>query len=130
MPIKRNRWLYLGLAGITMLLGLSSRRLAEHLPHILNQYLGDSLWALMVFFLWALLLKTRTTSLIAGYALLFSFGVELSQLYHAFWIDSLRQTRLGGLVLGYGFLWRDLLAYSIGIGCGISIDKLIIKSKQ
>jgi hypothetical protein len=41
--------------------------------------------------------------------------VEISQLYHAPWIDSIRQTTPGGLVLGFGFLWTDLVCYSVGI---------------
>jgi hypothetical protein len=44
--------------------------------------------------------------------------VEISQLYHAPWIDSIRQTALGGLVLGFGFLWTDLVCYSVGIFIG------------
>ena len=36
--------------------------------------------------------------------------VEESQLYHASWIDSIRGTTLGALVLGHGFLWSDLPA--------------------
>ena len=45
----------------------------------------------------------------------FSFVMELSQLYHSPWIDSLRQTRLGGLILGSDFLWIDLVRYSVGV---------------
>ncbi len=41
--------------------------------------------------------------------------VELSQLYHAPWIDSIRQTTLGGLILGFGFLWSDLACYALGV---------------
>ncbi len=51
----------------------------------------------------------------AALSLATAFVVELSQLYHAPWIDSIRQTTLGGLVLGFGFLWTDLLCYSVGI---------------
>jgi hypothetical protein len=47
-----------------------------------------------------------------------AFLVEISQLYHAPWIDSIRQTTLGALVLGFGFLWTDLVCYSVGIATG------------
>ena len=40
-------------------------------------------------------------------------------LYHAPWIDNLRQTTLGGLVLGFGFLWSDIFCYTIGIIIGV-----------
>lgn len=45
----------------------------------------------------------------------YSVATELSQLYHAPWIDGLRATRLGGLVLGFGFLWSDLIAHAAGV---------------
>ena len=46
----------------------------------------------------------------------------MSQLYHAEWIDNIRATTLGGLVLGYGFLWSDLVAYTIGVGVGFLLS--------
>ena len=39
------------------------------------------------------------------------------------WIDNIRKTTLGGLVLGYVFSWSDLLGYAIGISVGVIIDK-------
>ncbi len=52
--------------------------------------------------LWILFPKTETKKL-AFISLMFCYGIEASQLYHAEWIDSMRATTLGGLVLGYGF---------------------------
>ena len=46
----------------------------------------------------------------------------MSQLYHAPWIDSIRHTTLGGLILGYGFLWSDLACYAVGVGLGVVIE--------
>lgn len=125
MVTKRNRWHYVVFAGVTMILGLSSRQFSEHLPDVINLYLGDALWALMVFFMVCLIFRARETRWIVAMALFFSYGIEISQLYHAPWIDALRQNRLGGLVLGYGFLWRDLVAYTIGVAVGAAIDRLI-----
>ncbi len=51
----------------------------------------------------------------------------MSQLYHAEWIDSIRATTLGGLVLGYGFLWSDLVAYTIGVGIGFLFELILWK---
>jgi glycopeptide antibiotics resistance protein len=79
----------------------------------------------MIFFLFGLLFRTRSTRWVTAGALLFSFSIEISQLYHSQWIDLLRKTRIGGLVLGYGFLWSDLLSYTVGIGVGLLIERLI-----
>jgi len=122
---KRNVWTYFSLVIIVLILGLSSRHFSFYFPSWINLYLGDTLWALMIFFLCCFLFHTRKTRWIAAGALLFSFAIEISQLYHSQWIDSLRETRVGGLVLGYGFLWSDLVSYTIGIGAGVLIESLM-----
>jgi hypothetical protein len=122
---KRNAFTYFFLVITVMILGLSTRRFSIYFPNWINLYLGDALWALMIFFLFGLLFRTRSTRWVTAGALLFSFSIEISQLYHAQWIDLLRKTRIGGLVLGYGFLWSDLLSYTVGIGVGLLIERLI-----
>jgi hypothetical protein len=47
--------------------------------------------------------------------------IQLSPLYHAPWIDSTRHTTVGGLALGYDFVWGDMFCYAVGIGLGILI---------
>lgn len=69
----------------------------------------------MVFFLASALLPRLALRRRVALALAYCVATELSQLYHAPWIDDLRATRLGGLVLGFGFLWSDLVAYTIGV---------------
>lgn len=98
----------------------------------LNTYLGDALWALMIFVFIGFIFKTMDTKKVALIAILFCYSIELSQLYHASWIDNIRKTTLGGLILGYGFLWSDLWAYTIGIAIGVIIEVLykIIKGRQ
>ncbi|KEK23128.1 DUF2809 domain-containing protein [Bacillus gaemokensis] len=118
MNYKRNRILYAIFTIIVIVLGLGSRKFAHALPDLLNAYLGDALWALMIFIGFGFLCNKMETKKVAFISLLFCYAIEISQLYHAEWIDSIRATTLGGLVLGYGFLWSDLLAYAIGIGIG------------
>ncbi|MGE7863529.1 DUF2809 domain-containing protein [Bacillus mobilis] len=128
MKTKRNRLLYALFTIVVIMLGLSSRKLAFALPHLLNEYLGDALWALMVFTGFGFLFPKIETKKLAFISLLFCYGIELSQLYHAEWIDNIRATTLGGLVLGYGFLWSDLVAYTIGVGVGFLFE-LILRKK-
>ena len=63
-------------------------------------------------------------------ALVFSYLIEISQLYHAPWIDAIRATALGGLVLGFGFLWSDILCYTVGVLLGIIVDGLFVCSRE
>ena len=122
--MRRNRILYLILTIITIILGLLSRKV-QGLPQIISSYSGDALWALMVFFLFSFLFKKKSTIFILVISIIFSYGIEISQLYHAPWIDSIRATTLGGLILGFGFLWSDLICYTVGIVIGAIIDKII-----
>ena len=128
MVDKRSGFTYFFLVIAVMILGLSTRRFSIYFPNWINLYLGDALWALMIFFLFGLLFRARGTRWVTVGALLFSFSIELSQLYHSQWIDSLRETRIGGLVLGYGFLWSDLVSYTFGIGIGILIERLKLRA--
>ncbi len=122
--MKRNRVLYLFLTVFIMILGLLSRKI-NNLPYILDKYSGDCLWALMVFLLFAFIFNKRKIIFIGGLALIFSYGIEISQLYHGPLIDTIRNTTLGGLVLGFGFLWSDILCYTVGIGIGVVLDIII-----
>ncbi|MDA1904411.1 DUF2809 domain-containing protein [Bacillus cereus] len=128
MNTKRNRLLYATFTILVIILGLSSRKLAFALPTLLNDYLGDALWALMIFIGFGFLFPKIETKKLAFISLMFCYGIEVSQLYHAEWIDSIRATTLGGLVLGYGFLWSDLVAYTIGVGIGFLFE-LILRKK-
>lgn len=107
-----------------MILGLLSRKI-ENLPEIISSYSGDILWALMVFLIIAFIFNKKSTIFIISWAIIFSYSIEISQLYHAPWIDSIRNTTLGALVLGFGFLWSDLFCYTVGIIIGAIIDRLI-----
>lgn len=107
---------------IVICLGLLSRKMNAFIPDIIDLYLGDSLWALMVYLLIGTLFKTWPIKKIALISIIFCFLIEFSQLYHANWIDMIRSTTIGGLILGYGFLWSDLAAYLIGVGLGVLID--------
>ncbi|MBK5432463.1 ribosomal maturation YjgA family protein [Bacillus mycoides] len=128
MNTKRNRLLYVMFTIVVIILGLSSRKFAFVLPDLLNDYLGDALWALMIFTGFGFLFPKIETRKLAFISLIFCYGIEISQLYHAEWIDSIRATTLGGLVLGYGFLWSDLVAYTIGVGVGM-LGEFMLRKK-
>ena len=121
-PASRSRILTAALLATTIALGLASRRYAPALPSFIATYAGDALWAAMVFWVAALLFPRARTRTLVAIALGVSIAVELSQLYHAPWIDQLRATRLGALALGHGFLWSDLLCYAAGVALASLID--------
>lgn len=128
--MKRNRWIYAVFTVLIIGLGLGSRAFSSVLPDTLNTYLGDSLWAAMIFTGCGFLFRKLKTMITGIISLSFCFVIEFSQLYHAEWIDQIRDTSLGGLVLGYGFLWSDIEAYTIGIAACAAIELLVLGIKK
>jgi hypothetical protein len=118
---KRRRLFYLAAVIAVIALGLASRKFPGMFPAMWGKYPGDALWALMVFFGWGVILPAARTWRLAGYALLTSYAVEFSQLYRAPWIDAIRATTCGHLILGSTFQWMDLLAYTVGVAIGVML---------
>lgn len=118
----RNRGVYLILVIVVILLGLGSRSFSA-LPNFINLYIGDMLWALMIFLFMGLIFKNQPTIKVGFFALLFCMIIEISQLYQANWIIEVRGTTMGGLVLGYGFLWSDIASYIMGVLLGVFLEK-------
>jgi Protein of unknown function (DUF2809) len=110
------------LIALACILGIGSRSYSQVLPGFIAAFAGDTLWALAAFLGIGLILPRASTWTIACLAMSFSVAVELSQLYHAPWIDSIRHTKLGGLTLGFGFLWSDLACYAVGVGIGVIVE--------
>jgi len=121
-PLSRNRILYALLAVAVIAAGLLWRSGLIPLPQWLSNNGGDALWALMVFVGFGFLFPRASTLVVALLALTFSWGVEFSQLYHAPWIDTVRATIPGRLVLGNTFNWPDLIAYAVGIALGALVE--------
>lgn len=104
--------LFIPIIGIILLIpiGLISRRIGW-----IPTETGDALWAMMVFCLWRIVLQNKKLPLVAITSLVHCYLVEFSQMITWRWLVSFRQTFIGHMMLGQGFLWIDLLAYSIGI---------------
>lgn len=123
-PVWKLRFFHLACGATAIGLGLASRKFGTILPSFIAKYTGDTLWALTA--LAAISVAFPTTSLCkrAAISLAFAYVIELSQLYHAPWLESLRHTTLGGLVLGFGFLWSDLACYTVGVASGLLLELL------
>lgn len=114
---------------VVMLMGLLSRKFMFIFPTIIVPFVGDMLWAMMVYFGFRFLFPKLGLLKNFNIALIFSFAIEISQLYQADWINAIRKTTIGALVLGHGFLWMDLISYFIGITIAVIIDKFLNYTK-
>jgi hypothetical protein len=126
----RSRSVSGALLAVTVAAGLASRRFPALLPRVVAEYAGDALWAAMVYWIAALAAPRASIARLAAVAFGVALLVELSQLYHAPWIDGIRATRLGALALGYGFLWSDLACYAAGTALAAGIDALLTSRKR
>ena len=120
----KNRRRYFIITIIIMFMGLLSRKFMFIFPRNIAPFIGDMLWAMMVYFGFRFLFSKLNITKSLVLAFLFSFSIEISQLYQAQWINNIRNTIIGGLILGHGFLFEDLISYSIGIILGCVVDKL------
>lgn len=109
---------------VTIVVGLGSRAYMGSGAAFIHTYMGDVLYATMYYWAFRWFAPQRTKQWAAIWALLLCFFIEVGQLYHAPWIDGLRTTRLGALILGFGFLWSDLICYTLGVLLGWMLDKV------
>ena len=96
--VKYKRWIYLTVTFVIILAGLASRKYGNALPKFIAEYIGDTLWAAMV------------------------YCIEISQLYQVDWANAIRNTTLGALVFGHGFLWSDMICYTVGVMLSATVD--------
>ncbi|MNK04818.1 hypothetical protein D3C87_226910 [compost metagenome] len=107
--LKSKRIIYALLVIVVIALGIISRKVTA-IPLIV----GDILYAVMMFLLIKFLLIQLRYWKVGLISLSICYFIEISQLYNAPWINQIRNTTIGALVLGHGFLWSDMIAYTVG----------------
>ena len=120
--LKNSRIQYFILILIVIALGITSRKM-DGVP----TFFGDTLYAVMIYFGMRMFFINFNIKKAAILALLFCFAIEFLQLYDAKWMLDIRRTTLGHYVLGQGFLWSDLVYYTLGIIMAFLIDFNFIK---
>jgi hypothetical protein len=118
----RTRITYACAMAGTIALGLASRRFATELPWWLAKNAGDGLYATMIYFGLRVVSPRARTWRVACAALVFCSAIEFSQLYQAPWLDAIRATLPGRLVLGQGFHAFDLACYAIGVALAMLLE--------
>ncbi|MEO8532219.1 MAG: DUF2809 domain-containing protein [Flavobacterium sp.] len=122
MQLKKSRIYYCLSLFLVIGLGILSRKIA-----IIPLCFGDLLYAVMIYIIVRILFIDKKALHIILISLLFCYSIEFFQLYQANWIITVRKTLFGRYVLGQGFLWSDLLAYTFGVTIAFIIEKITIK---
>jgi len=118
--------IYSATVALLIVLGLPSRIWPQHFPVWYVEYAADSLWAMMVYFMIAVIFRFSALA-VGGAALIFAYLIEISQLFHPPWLESLRSVKLFALVLGHSFAWSDIIAYTLGIALATAINMFILR---
>ncbi|MBH5318853.1 DUF2809 domain-containing protein [Paenibacillus sp. GSMTC-2017] len=127
MNILKVRLGYLAVTNIILVAGLSTRQFAEYLPAFVASHFGDALWAAMIYCGFRTLAVTKKLEWALMLSIIFCVAIECSQLYQADWINHIRDTLIGGLILGNGYLSIDLVRYGVGILVAYIIDRMVSK---
>ena len=88
---------------------------------LVRPYGGDFLVVILIYCVGRAFLNWSVTA-VAVATLLFSFAVEIGQYYSLVDRLGLRGNRLAEVVIGVGFSWGDLLAYTLGIAAVIVVE--------
>jgi hypothetical protein len=121
--MRLGRTAYVGLALITIAVGLAVHRHGSVLSNAARDVLGDALWAAMIVWWISALAPAVALSRRALTALAFCVVVELSQLYQSPGLDAIRRTTVGHLFLGSGFDPRDFAAYAFGVLAAVIFER-------
>ncbi len=123
--MQQNRFSHLIIVFIVIALGLFSRKI-----NALPLFVGDLIYAVMIYFGIRFLLIYLDKTKSAIIALIICYCIELLQLYDANWMIALRNTLFGRYVLGQGFLWSDILTYSFGIILAYIAESLLFSKEK
>lgn len=122
LTLSKTR-LYYFLVFITIIvLGILSRKIT-----FIPLWIGDFLYAVMIYFLMRTIFPLKKYLFIILLSLFICYSIEFLQLYQAEWIVNLRKTLFGRYVLGQGFLWSDIAAYTFGITFAFITEKSFLK---
>ena len=125
-----SRWLYFAIACLVIPVGLIARSMrddadAASVFGFVTTYLGDTLWAVMFYFLFAAVLMSWATRRLAVLTLIFTAGIEFSQLYHGEPLASLRSFPPTRFLLGTHFLRSDILCLCVGTTLAAAVHAVI-----
>ena len=112
-------------------LALATRHHKEWFHPLIAKYGGDVIWAGAFLFLLRMIMINAALWKLAAWC--YTLGVldEVSQLIHTSFTDLIRNTTLGRLMFGQGFLWSDIICYAVGTILGFLLlfltERYIIK---
>ena len=127
MVLLKRRLIYLILLIFCIWLAFATRLHSTWFAPFIVKYGGDTIWAGQFLFFLRIIFIRISLARLAFLNFFLGVLVEISQFYHAAWIDSIRSTVVGEALLGLGFLWSDIICYAIGTLLALAVCVLVDK---
>lgn len=124
-----NRLIYLSTIVLLCVFGLCVRKMNGISPDFFNTYFPDCAWTMAVYCGFGLVFN-KSAGFNLSVSLAFSYAVEISQLFSTPFLKLARSTLLGGLIFGYGFLWSDIVCYTVGALLCFAVQLAIVRAKR
>lgn len=86
-------------------------------------YAGDFLVVILIYCFVRSFLQAPVIPVALG-VLVFSYIIETLQYFNLVKLLGLEHSRLANVVIGNHFTWVDIVAYTLGTGCTVLIEKL------
>ena len=109
---------------LSIAFGLASRSTSTFVPEFFAVHAGDALWTVALWLSLAFVRPDARSAVLTTIALGISFLVEISQLWHPDWLDSLRATTVGALALGTDWDALDPARYTAGALLIVIVDRI------
>jgi Protein of unknown function (DUF2809) len=91
---------------------------------IIRPYIGDLLVVILIYCIVKCCLNISVLSAAIG-VLLFSYMVELLQYFNIVEVLHLQDSKFARVIIGTSFSWADMLAYTLGIGVVLVLEKVL-----
>ncbi|MGB8192563.1 MAG: DUF2809 domain-containing protein [Chitinophagaceae bacterium] len=93
---------------------------------IIRPYVGDYLVVMLIYCAVKTFIRVSPLKVAIG-VLLFAYLIEVLQYFHIVDILGLQNNTIARTVIGYGFNWIDMLAYTLGVITIVILERLRIK---
>ena len=112
--------------GLVALLLLVTEAYIARFIHIyfIRAYAGDFLVVILLYMFVRTFIKASVTAVAIG-VLLFAFFIEGLQYFHFLWWLKWQHSRVARIIIGDTFSFADLLAYTLGIGFVLLMEKVV-----
>jgi hypothetical protein len=127
--MRKRRLMCAAWAAATLVCGLAVRMAPLGLPWGVAKYGGSALWAVMIYWVLAVVFSDWRPVRLGSVASAIAVAVEFGKLYRSPGMDAFRLTLPGKLLLGRFFSGWDILAYLAGLGIVTLFDALVLTKR-